>query len=102
MIVQHNRKHDKMVQVQLDGGSDVQIVNEHVLLGLGVDRTVREGEIHRDHLYSPAIPVLPSLARMLYSLPLNYKFQVCYRLALYVDLTHAGSSAVQKKWTFSK
>lgn len=98
MIVQHNRKHDKMVQVQLDGGSDVQITNEHVLLGLGVDRTVREGEIHRDHLYSPATPVLPNLARMLYSLPLNCEF----KFVPYVDLTHAGSSAVQKKMDLLK
>ena len=48
MFVQHNRKHDEMAQVQLDEVSDVQIANEHVLLGLGVDRTVREeGEIHQ-------------------------------------------------------
>ena len=69
-----------MAQVQLD----VQIANEHVLLGLGVDRTIREGEIHRPETIpcSPATLVLPSLARMLYSLPLNCKFQFCYILAL--------------------
>ena len=49
-----------MPQVQLDEVSDldVQIANEHVLLGLGVDRTVREeSEIHQPGTipYSPAI-----------------------------------------------
>ena len=59
-----------MAQVQLDEVSDVQIANEHVLLGLGVDRTVREeGEIHQPGTipYSPATLVLPSLAGMLYT-----------------------------------
>ena len=84
-----------MAQVQLDEVSDldVQIANEHVLLGLGVGHTVREGEIYQDHPYSPASLVLPSLARMLYSLPLNCKFKF---VIYYVDLAHAGSSAVQK------
>ena len=88
-----------MAQVQLDEVSDVQIANEHVLLGLGVDHTVREeGEIHQDHPRSPATPVLPSLARMLYSLPLNCKF----KFVTYVDLAHAGSSAVKKKMDLLK
>ena len=85
-----------MAQVQLDEVSnlDVQIANEHVLLGLGVDRTVREeGEIHQDHPHSPATLVLSGLAGMLYSLPFNYKFKF---VIYFVDLAHAGSSAVQK------
>ena len=100
MFVQHNHKHDEMAQVQLDEVSDldVQITNEHVLLGLGVDRTVREGEIYQNHPYSPATPVLPSLARMLYSLPLNCKF----KFVPFVDLAHAGSSAVKKKMDLLK
>ena len=87
-----------MAQVQLDEVSDldVQIANEHVLLGLGVDRTVREGEIYQDHPYSPASLVLPSLARMLYSLSLNCKFKL-------LMLTWLMQVVVlSKKWTSSK
>ena len=68
-------------------------------MGLGVDRTVREeGEIYPDHPRSAATPVLPSLARMLYSLPLNCKF----KFVTYVDLAHADSSGVKKKMDLLK
>ena len=93
MIVQHNHKHDEMAQVQLD---EVQMSRLQMnMFSWVLVLIVQSGKVKftRTNPYSPATPVLPSLARMLYSLPLNCKF----KFVTYVDLAHAGSSAVKKK-----
>ena len=89
MFVQHNRKHDKIAKVQLDGGSDVQIASEHVLI-VQSEKVKFTGTIHILLLLQYCQALLECCTA------LNCKFKFVTPLSVYVDLAHAGSSAVQK------